>query len=193
MKKEQKKRLDATLCKHAYTDTIEALARIAAFTTSRSLEKIGHGEYYSISEELFKKDIILFSISIRRLAELTHTKHILNSRNLKTLTNLMDNDKETQRGTENCWNLIGNIIHSSNIIILKSESTISHMFSLEADILEIMQNKKERDAVIIVKSEKFPNKTIQMIDFCVAINEATDEINDVMSDEGVFVGHTYEL
>ncbi|WEX86374.1 hypothetical protein PZN02_002653 [Sinorhizobium garamanticum] len=66
------------------------------------------------------------------------------------------------------------------------------LIGLEADLIRAINSREEVDAVIGIKSEKFNRKLFKLTEFCAQINDALDEINDVMSNNGVFLGSAYE-
>ncbi|MBC7314198.1 MAG: hypothetical protein H5U11_17055 [Rhizobium sp.] len=101
---ERKQKLDAQLCKHSYDEATERVSRLASYATSRSLKKIGFGDYYSLAEELCKKDIIVLSISIRRLAEMT--KSAAHLKELKVRSFNTDNEKTIQRHKKDAGTLL---------------------------------------------------------------------------------------
>jgi hypothetical protein len=183
-------KLDKSLCRHAYHSAVESLARLSCYATSRNLIAIGHGEYYAVAEELFKKDILEIAISIRRLSELTGTQSVLKSTNMK----VVQKDKETEiaRKSDSLWNIIGNIIHGVQIDVVKSIGFMEYLDGKNTDLLKAIENKDEVDAMITIKSDKFSLKAFNSVEFCAKINIALDHINDHMADNGLFLGGAYE-
>ncbi|MDK4701291.1 hypothetical protein PH562_03510 [Rhizobium sp. CNPSo 4062] len=179
--------MNAALCRLAYEDSVEALARLAAYSTSRPLKIFGYGEYYTISSELCKKDLIVLAISIRRLAELTKSQDILKAHEfvhrMPTSSSLSTDHKIS------CWKLIGNIIHSVEIEIIKDVGMLLYGYT---DILKVMENKEEIDVAITLKSDKDPEKLLRLNDFIIEINKYLEEANDILSDNGIFLGSAYE-
>ncbi len=185
MRSPHKRSLDRVLCRHAFDDAVVATARLAAFSTSRSLKSIGHGEYYNISSDLCKKDLLIAAISIRKLAELTNTTSALKSKQIR----FFDSKKQKESAQSiSSWDLIGNIIHGIELEIVKDT-----MFLLSfTDILEAINNTEEIDAIVIIKSDKFPRKLFQLNDFISHLNDYTEEANEEMASNGVFLGSLYE-
>ena len=97
--------LNAALCKHAFATSVEALARLACYATSRNLKSIGYGEYYSVAEELCRSDIINLSISIRRMSELTKCQNILKEKSIEIIEFSSGKSKTDQsvRRTDSCY------------------------------------------------------------------------------------------
>jgi len=59
-------------------------------------------------------------------------------------------------------------------------------------LYEAVQEKEETDALITIKSDKFPEKSFNLTELCTKINEILDEINDFMGDNGLYFGSIYE-
>ncbi|MGV0819295.1 hypothetical protein [Martelella sp. AMO21009] len=168
------------LCKYAYNDATEHLARSAAFATSRSANSIGSGRYLDIAEELFRRDMTLLALSLRRLAELTYEPAILKQKQIKITQNSITKN-------DNIHNIIGNLIHGSNFSLLKN------IRKTTMDINEIINSPdREIDIIFSIKNEKFPSKFIKSVEFLEAVNESLDEFEDILADGGVYVG-TYSL
>jgi len=179
--------LNKNLSKHAYSDAVEAISRVACFTTSRNLQFLGRGEYYTIAEELFRKDLLVLGISVRRLAELTKSQNMLQSRTIKILTH--QNDQVTER-IDTCWNLIGNIVHGLEIEIYKDLGRWALRMG-NIDFHTYWEATEESDAAISIKSDKHGYKSLKMSDFLVKINSYVEEANEVLSDNGIYVGSTW--
>ncbi|MBW8283196.1 MAG: hypothetical protein K0M55_06305 [Rhizobium sp.] len=182
---ERKQKLDAQLCKHSYDEATERVSRLASYATSRSLKKIGFGDYYSLAEELCKKDIIVLSISIRRLAEMT--KSATHLKELKVRSFNTDNEKNHTETQESCWNIIGNILHGVEIDVMKDVGKYT-----SADIFDAMNNYEEIDAALSIKSDKFHKKTFSAVEFLICINTFLDGAEDILSKNRIFVGSLYE-
>jgi len=180
-------RMNTALCRLAYEDSIEAVARLATYSTSRPLKIFGRGEYYTISSELSKKDLIVLAISIRRLAELTKSQAILKAHELAHRMPASSSPSTDHKIS--CWKLIGNIIHSVEIEVFKDVGRLLYGYT---DILKAMENKEEIDVAITLKSDKDPEKLFRLNDFIIEINKYLEEANDILSDNGIFVGSTYE-
>ena len=178
-------RLNEQLCKHAYYETTERIARLACFATARSIEKIGFGEYCILSEELAKKDLIILSISLRRLSELTSSQGNLKSENIKIMKK--SKSKNYSEHSDSCWNLIGNLIHGQEITITKEIPG-----KISDDILEMIQNTIEIDALISIKSDKFERKIFSAVDFIKAVNNYMETAESILSDSKIFVGSLYQ-
>ncbi|MDO1584424.1 hypothetical protein [Rhizobium oryzicola] len=157
---------------------------MACFATSKNIEKIGNGEYQIVSEELAHKDLIILAISIRRLAELTKSQHLLKKRNLKIVKS--ESYKNDQQATDNCWNIIGNIIHSQDIVLTKHIPQC-----LSNDIYEMMKNRIEVEAIIDVKSDRKHTKTFSAVHFLKELVSYMEEIEDILSDNKIYVGSLF--
>ncbi|MBW6422625.1 hypothetical protein KX729_14295 [Rhizobium sp. XQZ8] len=177
--------LNAQLCKHSYSEAVIAIARLASYATSRSLKHLGFGDYFWLAEELCKKDLILLSISIRRLAEMTKSSSNLKKLRLKAV--LTDSDKKREITQENCWNIVGNIIHGVEIDVFKDIGKFA-----AKDIFEVMENKEEIDAALSVKSDTFHQKTFALIDLLRCLNTYLDDADDILAENKIFVGSLYE-
>lgn len=181
----KEKKLNAQLCKHSFNEATERVARLASYATSRSLKKIGFGDYYSIAEELCKKDLIILSISIRRLAEMTKSSSELKKLQIKAIT--IDNDKNHVKTRENCWDIIGNILHGVEIDVMKDVGKYT-----SADIFEAMNNKDEIDAALTIESDKFHRKMFSAVEFLRCINTFLEKSEDILSENKIFVGSLYD-
>lgn len=176
--------LNSQLCKHAYSEAVERIARLASYASSRSLQHLGFGEYFSLAEELCKKDLIILSISIRRLAEMTKSATILKNLRVKSVVTHPDNSKSITQ--ENCWDIIGNILHGVEIDVFKDVGKYA-----SKDLLEVIQNKDEIDAALSIRSEKFHRKTFALIDLLRCLNSFLDEAEDILAKNRIFVGSLY--
>lgn len=181
-------KMNAALCRLAYEDSVEALARLAAYSTSRPLKIFGYGEYYTISSELCKKDLIILAISIRRLAELSKSQDILKtyefSCHVPTSSHPASRDYKIS-----CWKIIGNIIHSIEIEAIKDIGMFLYAFS---DPLKAIESKEEIDVAITLKSDKGPQKIFRLNDLIIEINKYIEDASDILSDSGIFLGSAYE-
>ncbi len=180
-----KLKLNPQLCKHSYNEAVERIARLASYATSRSLKHLGFGDYFSLAEELCKKDLIVLSISIRRLAEMTKSQTNLKKQRIKALR--VDADEARRVGDENCWDLLGNIIHGIEIDVFKDIGKFT-----SKDIFEVMENKEEIDAALSIKSDKFHAKTFALTDLLRGLNDYLDEADQILADHKIFVGSLYE-
>ncbi|KKX34079.1 hypothetical protein [Rhizobium sp. LC145] len=181
----EKLKLNPQLCKHAYDEAVERIARLAAYATSRSLKILGFGDYFSLAEELCKKDLIILAISVRRLAEMTKSTSEL--KNLRIKAMITDERGNHTGGQENCWDIVGNILHGVEIDVFKDVGKY-----ISEDFMEIMRNKDEIDAAISIKSEKFHKKMFKLTDFLRCINEYLDKADETLSDNGIFVSDLYQ-
>ncbi|NTJ42718.1 hypothetical protein G6L28_08950 [Agrobacterium larrymoorei] len=181
-------KVDRDLCKHAYADTIESISRLASYATSRSLKDLGYGEYYNISENLCRKDLLILCISTRRFAEITNTVSALKSHNVS----ISDNVALTQGGvrSDSAWNIIGNIIHGNEMKVFKDLGTINYA-SGQIDLIKWLDTKEEIDAAISIKSDKFERKYFALMDLLTAINTYIESVSD--SVEGIYLGSAYEI
>lgn len=179
--------MNAALCRLAFEASVEAIARLAAYSTSRPLKAFGYGEYYSISSELCKKDLIMLAISVRRLAELTKSQH--NLRAYEFIHRMPTSPSPSTDHKISCWKLIGNIIHSIEIEIIKDVGVFLYS---RTDMLKAMDSVEEIDVAIILKSDKDPEKLFKLNDFIIEINKYLEEANDILSDNGIFLGSAYE-
>lgn len=179
-------KLDHSICRHVFDDAVVYTARLAAFSTSRSLGAIGYGEYYSISSDLCKKDLLLASISIRKLAEITQTSSFLKAISIK----IVDEEQSNEKGqtASSAWDIIGNIIHGVEIELIKN--TAMFLFA-RTDPLRAMESKEEIDAVVIIKSDKFPRKLFQLNDLLIALNKFTEEADEKLTDNGIYISSSY--
>ncbi|BCH59153.1 hypothetical protein RvVAT039_02620 [Agrobacterium vitis] len=181
-----KKSLDRALCRHAFDDTVVSTARLAAYSTSRSLKAIGHGEYYNISEDICKKDLLILSISVRKLAEITETTSKLKEKSIQCMK---PEQEKNNISSISVWDLIGNIIHGVEIDVVKN---IGMALYAHSDPLKASRSKEEIDAAVIIKSDKFPRRAFKLNDFISHINTYTDEANDKMSEHGIYLGSGFE-
>lgn len=78
-----------------------------------------------------------------------------------------------------------------DIDVIKNLGMRLYTLDQEQDLLKALDNKDEIDTVLSVKSDKFHRKYLKLLDLCEKINEVIEEINDVMSDNGVFLGSGY--
>jgi len=180
--------INKSLSKHAYSDALEAISRIACFTTSRNLKVLGRGEYYTIGQELLKKDLLILAISVRRLAELTQSQDILKN---KAVNIRARHRAKNQEKAESCWNLIGNIVHGVDVTIFKD---VGYM-KLRAEILDFdtyYHTTDECDAALSITSDKHGSKTLKLTDFLVQINSYVEEANEILSDNGIYIGSGWE-
>ncbi len=181
-------KVDRDLCKHAYTDTIESISRLASYATSRNLKALGYGEYYNIAENLCRKDLLILCISTRRFAEITNTQSELKSRTVS----ISDDVAKSQGGTrsDSAWNIIGNIIHGNEMKVFKDLGTMNYTAG-QIDLVKWLDTKEEIDTAISIKSDKFDWKYFSLIDLLSAINNYIESVSD--SIEGVYLGSTYEM
>ncbi|GAK69296.1 hypothetical protein RRU01S_04_01180 [Agrobacterium rubi TR3 = NBRC 13261] len=186
--KKLKQKVDRDLCKHAYNDTIEAVSRLAAYATSRSLKILGHGEYYTVAENLCRKDLLILGISARRFAEISQTTSSLKSRNVRISDQV---SKEAgEKKSDSAWNIIGNIIHGNEITIFKELGKLEYAAD-RIDIFTSVTMTEEFDAAISIKSDKFERKYFILTDLLGAINSYIEEVSD--SIDGVYLGSAYEI
>ncbi len=69
---------------------------------------------------------------------------------------------------------------------------MKYHIGIELDLIKAIKSREEVDAAICIKSDKFDRKIFKLVDFCSQLNDALDQINDVMSDNGIFLGSAYE-
>jgi hypothetical protein len=174
-------KLNEQLCKHSYYETNERIARMACFSTSKNIEKIGYGEYQTVAEELAHKDLIVMAISVRRLAELTKSQNLLKKRNLHIVKS--DSRDNSQMTNDNCWNLIGNIIHGQEIGITKEIPRY-----ISENLFEMIRNRIEVEAIIDVKSEKSQIKVFSAVHILKELVSYMEEVEDILSKNKIFVG-----
>jgi hypothetical protein len=129
------------------------------------------------------------AISVRRLAELTRNEKILKSKIIKIV--IIEDKIESERKTENVWNIVGNVIHGAKIETEKRLGIMKYHMGI-IGLYEAVQEKEETDALITIKSDKFPEKSFNLTELCTKINEILDEINDFMGDNGLYFGSIYE-
>ncbi|GEO86759.1 MULTISPECIES: hypothetical protein [Alphaproteobacteria] len=178
--------LDKTLCRHAFDDAVVAIARLAAFSTSRSLKAIGHGEYYTISADLCKKDLLIAAISVRKLSEITSTSSTLKNNSVRFLEN---KTQQKLASSISVWDLIGNIIHGVELEIIKN---IGMFMFASTDPLRAMNSTDEIDAAVIIKSDKFDRRAFKLNDLISHVNTYIEEANDEMAKHRIFLGSGYE-
>jgi hypothetical protein len=176
-------KLNGQLCTHSYNEAVERIARLASYSTSRNLKIIGFGDYFSIAEELCKKDLIILAISIRRLAEMTKSIHALKNKRIRAGNK--NQSVPLSDSQENFWNIIGNIIHGVEIDVFKDIGKY-----VEKDMFKAVNNMEEIDAAICIKSDKFSAK-IQLTDFLKCLNTYLEEAEEILSDNRIFVGSLY--
>lgn len=186
--KNLKHKVDRDLCKHAYTDTVEAVSRLAAYATSRSLKVLGHGEYYTVAENLCRKDLLILSISARRFAEISQTTYALKSRNIRISDQVSMEARE--RKSDSAWNIVGNIIHGNELTIFKEVGKLEYAAG-KVDAFTSVMMTEEFDAAISIKSDKFERKYFALTDLLEAVNSYIEEVSD--SIEGVYLGSAYEM
>ncbi|AYD01217.1 hypothetical protein NCHU2750_18290 [Neorhizobium sp. NCHU2750] len=92
-----------------------------------------------------------------------------------------------QSRQENCWDIIGNILHGVEILIYKDVGKY-----VETDIMKIVENTDEIDAAIAIKSDKFSQKVFRLTDFLKCLNEYLDDANDILAQNKIFVGSLYK-
>ncbi|MCZ7471937.1 hypothetical protein M0412_02780 [Agrobacterium sp. O3.4] len=188
MAKNKVPKVDRDLCKHAYADAVEAISRLASYATSRSLKILDHGEYYSVAENLCRKDLLILCISARRFAEITQTVPILKSKNVRISGEPSANSGKGR--VDSAWNIIGNVIHGNEITVFKDFGTMEYVAG-RIDLNKWLDIKEEIDAAISIKSDKFDRKYFALTDLLVAINTYIESVSD--SVEGIFLGSAYEL
>ncbi|WP_417669288.1 hypothetical protein [Roseibium sp.] len=162
------------------------MSRLSAFCTSRSLAVIGYGEYYAVSEELCKRDLLLVSVSIRKLAEIADLRDYLRRGNI-TLVEF--GAGRAIKASISVWDILGNIIHGVELRVLK----IKNELSSDEDLLRAMADKSEIDAVIAIKSDKFPRRMFPLIELLKILNDFMEEVEEKLSENGVFVGSGYDF
>jgi hypothetical protein len=188
--------LDAELCKQAFYDSTEATARLAAFCTARYSEVIGHGYYETRATELAIRDTILLCISLRRLAELTKTQKKLKAEELRSFiakrdeTGLYFEDSDYRY---NLWEIIGNIVHAKNMIIINDDITFKQRFGhAEKDIevlFRLIHQRKHVESVFLIESDRGDIKFFRGINLIKSVVDYLDKAEDTLSDNGIYVGH----
>jgi hypothetical protein len=187
------------LCKQAYNDVVEYTARLASYATSRLSDVIGDGHYEARANELAVRDIIILSISVRRLTELTGKYDLIRGLNVPFFTahrvdgNLLFDDSDH---VFNAWEIIGNIIHAKTLLMVKNDADFHLEFvDRKRDpyyLFNLYRQKKIIDGVCIVESDRGNIKAFQAFKFVKVIVEFTDKIDDFLSDNQIFVGSMFE-
>lgn len=191
--------MDKQLCSQAYKDVIEYSARIACYATSNISEQIGHGHYESRARELAVRDVIILCISVRRLAELTKTFPLLKKYNFMSCTPHRRNESLEFDESDHSLNLlkvINGIIHSNLIYIASTDEEFYSIFQREEDgiryLYDRVMNRKSITPILIIKSDRGFLAPFQLFRFVHALISYSDEADDVLADNNIFVGQLYE-
>ncbi len=97
-----------------------------------------------------------------------------------------DNSGNHHQTKENCWDLVGNILHGVEIDIFKDVGKYK-----SANIIEAIENTDEIDAAFSVKSDKYARKMFSSIDFLRCVNQFLEDAEEVLSENKIFVGSLY--
>lgn len=191
--------MNENLCKQGYNDVVEFTARLAAYSTASFIDLIGHGEYETRAQELAIRDIVFLCISLRRLVEITKQYKPAKERWIPCYTAHRENEKMEFFESDkkfNLWETIGNIIHAKEIHLVKSDVDFSVLFSnKKRDIVELfhlMEKRMSINGIILLISDRGDIKTFEIYKFIKLIVQLTEDIEEYLSDNSIFVGSAYE-
>ncbi|UCI23197.1 hypothetical protein [Mesorhizobium sp. B2-8-5] len=191
--------MNKDLCTQAYSDILDFSARLAAYSTSSFPEVIGHGHYESRAKQLAIRDLILLCISVRRLAELTKQHTLLKNKSVPGF-NSFEKDglleiKDSEKSF-NAWEIVGNIIHAKTIDVINSDAEFSiYLRGHPSDILDhynLMPSRKSINGIIIIVSDRGYVKYFEIYKFVKIIVDFTDQMDDFLAENKIFVGQLYE-
>jgi hypothetical protein len=189
--------MDKDLCKQAYNDSTEAVARLASFCTADYIKQLGHGYYESRAAALAARDTMLLCISLRRLAELTATQGHLQKEVVHAFVPKMLGKRleVVDAGVSySAWDVIGNVIHAKLLLIIKDDAELKRWLSMTMDyesIFEALTNRQQIEPLFFIKSDKAAKgfRSLHLIKAAVRYLEA---VEDVLSDNKIYVGDEFD-
>lgn len=190
-----KRTIDKMAAKIAFDETVELTARVAAFASANFMATVGLGQVIDKAERLAQRDLILLSLSVRRLAEICRLQRSLKDVHV---THVRPYAKWNGAGfypigkKTAVWSLIGVLLHHLDFRVYKNDAAVKSLLAMfRGDImrsLKAIQNARDIQAVCYIKSDKGEPVLFSVVDFVRPITDFIEEAEEVLGDQDIHVG-----
>ena len=185
--------IDKSIVLREYNASLDMCARLGAYASARFLEFTGDGDYLQKADELAHRDLLLLAISMRRLAELTSTRDLLQGKYFREGPYFSPDDKSgfasRFKAEINCWDILNKVIHGRDFFAFKTDHDVRKLaIKSDAEIeswYRSYQVRKDIPAMFAVKSDRGTMElftTAALIAKCV---EYLDEAKELLLEEGI--------